>query len=70
MPKLKEVILFIIALCSTSIVLLILSINFAEAKQYNVTSYYKIIKIDGIECRQYFSYYDGKEHYISTVCNS
>lgn len=38
------------------------------AKQYDV-DYYKERKIDGKECKMFYSYYNGKENLVEVVCN-
>ena len=54
----KKLILLIVLLISTPLL----------AKQYDVPVYYKVRYADGIECKQFFSYHSGKEHYINTIC--
>lgn len=45
----------------------------SDAKQYDVPSYHKerIFTDENSnerKCYQFFSYHDGKEHYVDTVC--
>jgi hypothetical protein len=57
---------------SFSVFLLVLSllcsIADAPARQYNVKSYYKVEYNNDMECRNYYTYQNGKEIYINTVC--
>lgn len=54
------------------ILILIISVSLycsqAFSKQYNVSSYYKVVYIGDKECYNYYSYYDGKEHFLYSVC--
>lgn len=54
-------ILWILSIIVLSIVLMISMINKANAKQYNVGSYFKIIHIADKECLQNYRYHSGQE---------
>ena len=44
--------------------------NRAEARQYNVNSYHKVVNVEGYECIQFYRYYNGQEYLVDVpVCN-
>ena len=68
----KEIIRSLIELLAMSFVaMVIIFLVFcpkAQAKQYNVTSYAKDAYIAGADCQHIYTYQNGKESYVNTVC--
>ena len=65
--KIYEILIIIMAILIITFISIAVSKK-AEAKQYNVTAYGKDAYIAGADCQHIYTYQNGKEYYVNTIC--